>query len=51
MAHYKVKKEIKNDRFLDDPAIKERLAKSIQSNNEEKIFKLTDDQLKKLLNM
>lgn len=48
---YEISKEIKNDRFLDDPAIKERLAKSIQSYNEGKTFKLTDDQLKELLDI
>ncbi len=48
---YELSKEIKNDRISDNPVIKKRLAKSIQSYNEGKTFKLTDDQLKKLLDL
>lgn len=46
---YELSKEIKNDRFFDDPAIQERLAKSIQSYEDKKTVKLTDEQLKGLL--
>lgn len=46
---YELSKEIKNDRFFDDPGIQERLAKSIQSYEDKKTVKLTDEQLKELL--
>ncbi len=48
---YELSKEIKNDRIFDDPVIKERLAKSIQSYKEGKTNKLTDEQLKELLDL
>ena len=48
---YELTKNIKNDRFFDDPAIQERLKKSIQSYKEGKTVKLSDDQLKKLLEL
>jgi PHD/YefM family antitoxin component YafN of YafNO toxin-antitoxin module len=46
---YEISNTVKNDRFFDDPVIQERLAKSIESYNEGKTVKLTDDQLKELL--
>lgn len=46
---YEISNTIKNDRFFDDPVIQERISKSIQSYNEGKTVKLTDDQLKELL--
>ena len=46
---YKISNTVKNDRFFDDPVIQERISKSIQSYNEGKTVKLTDDQLKELL--
>jgi len=46
---YEISNTVKNDRFFDDPIIQERLAKSIESYNEGKTVKLTDDQLKELL--
>ncbi|MBB6324571.1 hypothetical protein FHS59_000186 [Algoriphagus iocasae] len=46
---YELSNNVKNDRFFDDPAIQERISKSIQSYNEGKTVKLTDDQLKELL--
>ena len=46
---YEISNKVKNDRFFDDPAIQERISKSIQSYNEGKTVKLTDDQLKELL--
>ena len=48
---YEISNNIKNDRFFDDPVIQERLAKSIQSYNEGKTTKLTDDQLKEFLGL
>ncbi len=48
---YELCKEIKNDRFFNDPAIKERLSKSIHSYNKGKTIQLTDDQLKALLDI
>lgn len=48
---YELSKKIKNDRFFDDPAIRDRLTKSIQSYKEGKIFKINDDQLKELLDI
>jgi hypothetical protein len=46
---YEISNTVKNDRFFDDPVIQERILKSIQSYNEGKTVKLTDDQLKELL--
>jgi hypothetical protein len=46
---YEISNTVKNDRFFDDPVIQERISKSIQSYNEGKTVKLTDDQLKELL--
>jgi hypothetical protein len=46
---YEISNTVKNDRFFDDPIIQERILKSIQSYNEGKTVKLTDDQLKELL--
>lgn len=46
---YELTKEIKDDRFFDDPEIKKRLTKSIQSYKEGKTLKLTDDQLRSFL--
>lgn len=46
---YEISNEVKNDRFFDDPAVQERLAKSIRSYSEGKTVKLSDDQLKDLL--
>ncbi|SFG09914.1 Antitoxin Phd_YefM, type II toxin-antitoxin system [Algoriphagus hitonicola] len=46
---YEISKDVKNDRFFDDPAVQERLVKSIQSYSEGKTVKLSDDQLKDLL--
>jgi antitoxin YefM len=46
---YEITNEVKNDRFFDDPRVKERLVKSIQSYNEGQTVKLSDDQLKDLL--
>jgi hypothetical protein len=46
---YEISNTVKNDRFFDDPVIQQRLAKSIESYNEGKTVKLTDDQLKELL--
>jgi antitoxin YefM len=46
---YELSNNVKNDRFFDDPAIQERISKSIQSYNEGKTVKLADDQLKELL--
>ncbi len=46
---YEISNEVKNDRFFDDPVIKERLAKSINSYSDGKTVKLSDDQLKDLL--
>ena len=43
---YELTKEIKEDRFFDDPEIKKRLAKSIQSYMKGKTLKVTDDQLR-----
>ncbi|WP_158860262.1 type II toxin-antitoxin system Phd/YefM family antitoxin [Lunatibacter salilacus] len=48
---YELTKNIKNDRFFDDPAIQERLNNSIQSYKEGKTVKLSDDQLKELLEL
>jgi hypothetical protein len=46
---YEISNEVKNDRFFDDPIVQERLAKSIQSYNEGRTVKLSDEQLKDLL--
>ena len=46
---YELSKEIKNDRFFDNPAIQDRLAKSLNSYKEGNTIKLSDDQLKELL--
>ena len=46
---YEISTNVKNDRFFDDPSIQERLSKSIQSYEEGKTVKLTDEQLKNLL--
>ncbi|PZX53998.1 type II toxin-antitoxin system Phd/YefM family antitoxin [Algoriphagus chordae] len=48
---YEITNTVKNDRFFDDPAIQERISKSIQSHNEGKTVKVTDDQLKELLGL
>lgn len=48
---YEISKEIKNDRFLEDPIIQDRLAKSIQSYKEGNTIKLNDDQLKEFLDL
>lgn len=48
---YEISNNVKNDRFFDDPAIQERISKSLQSYNEGKTVKLTDDQLKELLGL
>jgi hypothetical protein len=46
---YEISTNVKNDRFFDDHSIQERLSKSIQSYEEGKTVKLTDEQLKNLL--
>ncbi|MCF1750871.1 type II toxin-antitoxin system Phd/YefM family antitoxin [Mariniradius sediminis] len=46
---YEISNEVKNDRFFDDPVVRERLAKSIQSYSEGKTVKLSNEQLKDLL--
>ncbi|GMQ29259.1 type II toxin-antitoxin system Phd/YefM family antitoxin [Algoriphagus confluentis] len=46
---YEISNEVKNDRFFDDPAVQERLARSLQSYSEGKTVKLSEDQLKDLL--
>jgi hypothetical protein len=46
---YEISTNVKNDRFFDDPSIQERLSKSIQSYKKGKTVKLTDEQLKNLL--
>lgn len=48
---YELSKEIKNDRFFDNPAIQDRLAKSLKSYKEGNTIKLSDDQLKELLDI
>lgn len=48
---YEISNNVKNDRFFDDPAIQERISKSLQSYNEGKTVKLSDDQLKELLGL
>lgn len=48
---YEISNKVKNDRFFDDPAIQERISKSLQSYNEGKTVKLSDDQLKELLGL
>ncbi|MBN3582671.1 type II toxin-antitoxin system Phd/YefM family antitoxin [Algoriphagus aestuarii] len=48
---YELSSKVKNDRFFDDPAIQERLSKSIQSYKVGKTVKLTDSQLKELLGL
>ncbi|PWJ56609.1 antitoxin Phd_YefM of type II toxin-antitoxin system [Dyadobacter jejuensis] len=48
---YEISKDIKNDRFFDDPVIQARLTKSLQSYQEGKTSKLDNEQLKDLLGL
>lgn len=48
---YEISTHVKNNRFFDDPSIQERLEKSIESYEKGKTVKLTDEQLKELLDI
>ncbi|MCH7397854.1 type II toxin-antitoxin system Phd/YefM family antitoxin [Belliella sp. DSM 107340] len=48
---YELTSKIKNDRFFDDPKIKERIEKSLKSLEEGKGVKLSDQELKDLFGL
>jgi antitoxin YefM len=48
---YEISTHMKNDRFFDDHSIQEWLAKNIESYEKGKTVKLSDEQLKKLLDI